>query len=76
MVIRKEDFPGRSIDSNRNCEILKKAVISHEVHLVKVNLVRTTLELEEGNNFRNFRNCDLLENQIVLCCDCDRYSKN
>ena len=28
------------------------------------------------NNFRNFRNCDLLENQIVLCCDCDRYSKN
>ena len=48
MVIRKEDFPGRSIDANRNCEILKKAVISHEVHLVKVNLVRTTLELEEG----------------------------
>jgi len=28
------------------------------------------------NNFRNFRNCDLLENQIVLCCDCDRHSKN
>ena len=48
MVIRKEDFPGRSIDVNRNCEILKKAVISHEVRLVKVNLVRTTLELEEG----------------------------
>ena len=28
------------------------------------------------NNFRNFRNCDLLENQIVLCYDCDRHSKN
>ena len=28
------------------------------------------------NNFRNFRNCDLLENQIVFYCDCDRHSKS
>ena len=28
------------------------------------------------NNFRNFRNCDLFENLIVLCFDCDRHFQN
>ena len=27
-------------------------------------------------NFSQFRNCDLLENQIALCCDCELRSKN
>ena len=28
------------------------------------------------NNFRNFRNCDLLANQFVFYSDCDRHSKS
>ena len=37
---------------------------------------RTPLYNDQYNNLRNFRNCDLLENQAVLCCNRDRQSKN